>query len=68
METFLPFTDLHLILVLLSVAVLAAITEGMINLLIDTFPKSHRLVCNGGFEKLETLYCSLNMLSSTEIS
>ena len=35
---------------------------------IDPFPKSHRLVHNGGFPKLEALHCSLNIVSSTEIS
>ena len=34
----------------------------------DPFPKPHRLVHNGGFPKFETLYCSLYMGSSTEIS
>ena len=29
--------------------------------------KRHRLVYKGGFPKFETLYCSLNMVSSTEI-
>ena len=28
----------------------------------------HRLVHNGGFSKLEALYCSLNIVSSTKIS
>ena len=31
------------------------------------FPKRQRLVNNGGFLKFEALYCSLNMVSSTEI-
>ena len=35
---------------------------------IDPFPKRHRLVHNGGFPKFEALYCSLNMVISTEIS
>ena len=35
---------------------------------IDPFPKRRRLVHNGGFPKFEELYCSLNMVSSTEIS
>ena len=30
---------------------------------IDPFPKRHRLVHNGGFPKLEALYCSLNMVN-----
>ena len=33
---------------------------------IDPFPKRHRLVYNGGFPKFEALYCSLNMVNSTE--
>ena len=35
---------------------------------IDSFPKRHRLAHNGGFLKFAALYCSLNMVSSTEIS
>ena len=35
---------------------------------IDLFPKRHRLVHNGGFPNFEALYCSLNMVNSTEIS
>ena len=35
---------------------------------IDPFPIRHRLVHNGGFPKFEALYCSLNMVKSTEIS
>ena len=34
---------------------------------IDPFPKRHRLAHNGGFLKFEALYCSLIMVSSTEI-
>ena len=37
------------------------------NRLIDLFLKHHRMVDNGGFPKFEALYCSLNMVSSTEI-
>ena len=32
------------------------------------FQKRHRLVHNGGFPKFEALYCSLDVLNSTEIS
>ena len=35
---------------------------------INPFPKRHKLVHNGRFPKFEALYCSLNMVSSTEIS
>ena len=35
---------------------------------IDPFPKRHRLVHNGGFPTFEALYCSPNMVNSTEIS
>ena len=35
---------------------------------IDPFTKRHRLVHNGGFPKSEALYCSPNMISSTEVS
>ena len=35
---------------------------------VDPYPKLHGLVHNGGFPKFEALYCSLNMLSSIEIS
>ena len=34
----------------------------------DPFPKRHRLVHNGGFPKFEALYCSVNIVNSTEIS
>ena len=34
---------------------------------VDPFPKRHRLVHNGGFPKLEALYCSLDMVSANEI-
>ena len=34
---------------------------------IDPFLKRHRLVHNGGFPNLEAMYCSLNMVNSTEI-
>ena len=45
-------------------------TDGVIRRLeyIDLFPKRHRLVHNGRFPKFKALYCSLNMISSTEIS
>ena len=35
---------------------------------IGPFPKRHRLVHNGGFPKFEALYCSPNMVGSTEIT
>ena len=35
---------------------------------IDPFLNCHRLVHNGGFPKIEALYCSLNMVNSTQIS
>ena len=35
---------------------------------IDPFPKSHKLVHIGGFLTFVALYCSLNMVGSTEIS
>ena len=35
---------------------------------IDSFPKRHRLVHNGGFPKFKTLYFSQNIVNSTEIS
>ena len=35
---------------------------------IDPFPKRQILVHNGGFPKFEALYCSVNMVNSTEIS
>ena len=35
---------------------------------IDLFPKRHRMVHNCGFPKFEELYCSLNVVGSTEIS
>ena len=35
---------------------------------IDPFPKRHKLIHNGGFPKFEALYCSLNMVNSTETS
>ena len=35
---------------------------------IDLFLKRHGLVHNGGFQKFEALYCSLNVVGSTEIS
>ena len=35
------------------------------NVLIDPFPKRHRLVRNDGFPKFEALYFSLNMVSLT---
>ena len=37
-------------------------------IVIDPFTKRHGLVHNGGFPKFEALYCSSNMISSTEIS
>ena len=35
---------------------------------IDPFLKRHRLVNNGGFPKFKVLYCSLNVVSSFEVS
>ena len=35
---------------------------------VDPFPKRHRLIHNSGFTEFEALYCSLNMVNSTEIS
>ena len=35
---------------------------------IDPFSKNHKLVHNGGFPNFEALYCSLNIVNSTEIS
>ena len=35
---------------------------------IDLFPKRHRKVHHGKFPKFRDLYCSLNMVSSTEVS
>ena len=35
---------------------------------IEPFPKRQRLVHNVGFTNFKALYCSLNMVSSTEIS
>ena len=32
------------------------------------FHKCHKLVHNGEFPKFEALYCSLNMVNSTEVS
>ena len=41
---------------------------GQADRFIDPFTKRHRLVHNGGFPKFEALYCSPDMISSTEIS